>query len=256
VSKGTAPGSRASIVKAAFARQARDFARSPLQTDPGRLRRLIEFLGPRRGERALDVACGPGIVTAALDQAGLLSCGVDLTLEMLREAASRGGRFVQGDTVRLPFKEAAFDVVVCRNSLHHVLDPAAAMREMTRVVRPGGRLVVEDMRAPDDTDKRAYHETIERLRDVSHARTLTRGELTSMAAAAGLADLEDVPITLVIDFNEWVDRAYPAPERRERARRMLEARIDQDRCGLKVWKDGDRLKFERQSLMLKGARTA
>ncbi len=249
-------GDRESIVRAAFARQARDFARSPLQTDPRRLRRLIEFLGPRPGERVLDVACGPGIVTAALEQAGLLACGVDLTREMLREAASRGGRFVQGDTGRLPFRESSFDVVVCRNSLHHVTDPSAAIREMTRVLRSGGRLVVEDMRAPDHETKRAYHETIERLRDVSHARTLTRGDLKSMAAAAGLADFEELPITRVIDFDEWVDRAYPAPDRREQARLMLEACVDRDLCGLKVWKEGDRLKFERQSLLFKGARTA
>ena len=247
---------RVSIVKAAFARQARDFARSPLQTDPRRLRRLIEFLGARPGERALDVACGPGIVTAALEQAGLLAVGVDLTLAMLREAGLKGGRLVQGDTHRLPFRESAFDGVVCRNSLHHVADPSAAIREMTRVLRPGGHLVVEDMRAPDDDAKRAYHETIERLRDVSHARTLTRDDLRSMAATAGLADFEELPITLIIDFDEWVDRAYPAPDRREQARRMLEACVDRDLCGLSVWKEGDRLKFERQSLLFKGARTA
>jgi len=248
--------SRESIVQEAFARQARDFARSPLQTDPRRLRRLIAFLGARPGERALDVACGPGIVMAALQRAGLLAVGIDLTLAMLREAASRGGCFVQGDTGRLPFRESTFDVVVCRNSLHHVSDPSGAIREMARVLRPGGRLVVEDMRAPDDESKRAYHETIECLRDVSHARTLTRGDLRSMAAAAGLADFEELPITLVIDFDEWVDRAYPPPDRREQARLMLEACVGRDLCGLRVWKEGDRLKFERQSLLFKGARTA
>src|SRR5262245_37010027 len=119
----SAPGDRASITRTAFARQARDFARSPLQTDPRRLDRLVGFLEPRRGERALDVACGPGIVTAALEQEGLLACGVDLTREMLREAAGRGGRFVQGDSGRLPFRDGTFDVVVCRNALHHLADP-------------------------------------------------------------------------------------------------------------------------------------
>src|SRR5881409_3018981 len=104
------PGNRESIVKTAFTRQARDFARSPLQTDPRRLQRLIDFLDARPGERVLDVACGPGIVTAALRQARLVAVGVDLTLAMLREAAPGGGLFVQGDIGRLPFRASAFDV--------------------------------------------------------------------------------------------------------------------------------------------------
>ena len=56
--------------------------------------------------------------------------------------------------------------------------------------------------------------------------------------------------------DEWVDSAYPPPDRRERARLMLEACVGRDLCGLRVWKEGDRLKFERQSLLFKGSRTA
>src|SRR2546422_1349346 len=104
------PRDHASIVQTAFARQARGFGRSRLQTDPARLARLIEFLGPRPGERVLDVACGPGIVTAALEHAGLLAFGVDLTREMIREAVTRQGRYVQGDVGRLPFRDETFDV--------------------------------------------------------------------------------------------------------------------------------------------------
>jgi ubiquinone/menaquinone biosynthesis C-methylase UbiE len=248
------PRDHASVVRDAFARQARGFARSPLQTDPARLARLVEFVRPVPGERVLDVACGPGIVVAALQRAGLLAFGIDLTREMIREAASGEGRYVQGDVARLPFPDAIFDVVVSRNSFHHFAHPAAVMSEMARVARGGGRVVIEDMRAPDDERKRSYHEIIERLRDVSHARTLTRDELREIAAAAGLSGFDEVPVTLVIDFDEWVDRACPAPADRERARVMLEACVTQDQCGLRVWKEGDRLKFERQSLLFRAAR--
>lgn len=243
-----------SVIKAAFARQARAFARSPLQTDPRRLARLMEFLGPRRGERVLDVACGPGIVTRTLEQEGLVAIGIDVTREMVQEAVAAGGRFVQGDVRRLPFADRTFDVGVCRNSFHHFTEPAAMMAEMTRVLRPGGRVVVEDMQAPEDEERRAYHETIETLRDVSHARTLTRSDLLAIAAGAGLEDFEEQPLTFVIDFDEWMDRAYPSPGRREKARLMLEACLERDLCGLKVWKEGDRLRFERKSLLFKGTR--
>jgi ubiquinone/menaquinone biosynthesis C-methylase UbiE len=244
------------MVQTAFARQARAFARSPLQTDPDRLRRLLEFLGPRPGERALDVACGPGIVTAALERAGLLAAGIDMTREMIREALPGGGRYVQGNVERLPFPGGTFDVVLCRNSCHHFAEPGTVLREMVRVLRPGGRAVVEDMRAPEDPVKREYHETIERLRDVSHVRTLTRGEFRDLAAAAGLVGFEENLVAFVIDFDEWVGRAFPAPRDRDKARLLMEASVGEDLCGLKVWREDGRLKFERQSLFWKAVRPA
>jgi len=245
---------RSSIVQGAFARQARSFARSPLQTDPERLRRLVEFLRPRPGERALDVACGPGIVTAALERAGLRAIGIDLTREMIQEALPRGGGYLQGDVERLPFAGGTFDVAVCRNSCHHFADPGAVVREVTRVLREGGRVIVEDLRAAEDPAKRAYHERIERLRDVAHVRTLTRSEFREIARAAGLLGFEETPVSFVIDFDEWMDRACTTPEDRERARRMMRSCADKDLCGLRVWSENGRLKFERQSLLWRAFR--
>ncbi|HKN46623.1 MAG TPA: methyltransferase domain-containing protein [Candidatus Polarisedimenticolia bacterium] len=243
---------RSSIVQERFRRQARAFARSPLQRDPGRLRRLVAFSGARAGEKALDAACGPGIVTAALRDQGLFAVGVDLTRAMLREAARAGGPYVRGDLERLPFRAAAFDLLICRSTFHHLPDPGRVLREMVRVVRRGGRVVIEDMRAPDDPAQRKYHETIERLRDRAHARALTLGELRSLAEEAGLSEIREERIAFVIDFGEWMQRAYPPPADRKRARAMMEACLKDDLCGLRVWREGARLKFERRSMLLRG----
>lgn len=240
----------------AFARQARAYSRSPLQTDPVRLSRLVDFVRPRPGERALDVACGPGIVTGALERAGLLAAGIDLAREMIREAVPRGGRYVQGNVDRLPFPASTFDVAVCRNACHHFPAPQAVMREMARVLRPGGRVIVEDMCAPDDPPARDYHETIERLRDVSHVRTLTRGEFADLAAGAGLIGFEAAPLAFVIEFDEWIDRAYPVPEKRERARLLMEGAVGNQACGLRVFREDGLLKFERRSLIWRALRPA
>jgi ubiquinone/menaquinone biosynthesis C-methylase UbiE len=245
-----------STARQAFARQARAYSMSPLQTDPARLARLVEFVRPLPGERALDLACGPGIVAAALERAGLLVTGIDLTREMLREAAARGGRCVQGNADRLPFPDRTFDVAVCRNSFHHFPAPRAVMDEMGRVLRPGGRAIVEDMCAPEDPGQRDRHETIERLRDVSHAATLTRAEFFDLAAAAGFAGFESEPLAFVIEFDEWIDRAYPSPENRRQARLLMEGAIGNDVCGLRVFREDGLLKFERRSLIWRAVRPA
>jgi SAM-dependent methyltransferase len=244
-----------STMEQAFGRQARAFAHSPLQSDPIRLRRLVDWVEPRAGERILDVGCGPGIVLGGLAATGARAVGLDRTIEMLRLARDRGARLcVRGEGTRLPFPDGVFDAVVCRNACHHFFDPGAVVREMARVLRPGGRAVIEDMRAPDDPAQRAYHEAIEKLRDVAHVRTLTRLELRDLLAAAGFAAFEDAPIAFAIDVDEWLERAYPSPDSRQRCVEMLTACLDRDLCGLRVWRDQGHLRFERQSLMLRARR--
>jgi ubiquinone/menaquinone biosynthesis C-methylase UbiE len=243
-------GERNSTAERAFARQAKAFARSPLHRDKERLRRLMAFVEPRSGDRALDVACGPGIVTAALEQHGLFATGVDLAQEMITEALAGGqGRYARGDAARLPFLDGVFDVAVCRNTFHHLADPSSVLEEMMRVIRPGGRVVVEDLLAPEDPAKREYQETIERLRDVAHVRALARDEFRALTARAGLTDYRDEPVEYVIDCEEWIDRAFPSAANRARVFEMIETCLEEDRAGLKVWRDGNRLKFERRSLL-------
>jgi len=238
-----------------FGRQARAFARSPVQLNPTRIRRLVEFVAPRAGERVLDAACGPGIVTGALAASGMRAVGVDLTAEMIAEArASQDGSFVRGDGLRLPFGDRTFDVVVSRNSLHHMAEPDVVIREMVRVLQPGGRLVVEDTRAPEHAERRAYHEMIERLRDDTHTRALAESELRDLGAQAGLIEPRTLRAQFEIDFEEWIERAYPSAENRRKVQSMLEASVDEDRCGLRVWWQEGRLKFERQSMLYSAVR--
>jgi len=260
-----APDRRSEIVDG-FSRQARAFAQSPLQRDEARLRRLVEYLGPIPGERGLDVACGPGIVANALAARGVRMVGADLTQEMLRHAAetraSSGPPEGDGgiDLVRavadwLPFAEGVFDFVVCRSSFHHFLDPPGALGQTARVTRRGGRVVIEDMIAPEDLIGRDEHEVIERLRDRTHVGTLTRSGFHRLIAQAGLGPAEELEFEMVIDFDEWMDRAFPAPPARDRARQLMEACLETPRGGRRAFLEGGRLKFVRRSLLLRAARS-
>jgi SAM-dependent methyltransferase len=237
-----------------FEREARAFARSPLHRDPVRLRRLVEFSLASPGESALDVACGPGIVAAAFTAAGVAMTAVDRSSGMLREAAGCGAALVRAAAESLPFPGAVFDLVICRNSFHHFASPANSMAEMARVARRGGRVVIEDMVAAEDLRERDAQEVIERLRDAAHTRTLPRSEILTLAAAVGLRDAVDERFMLQVDFDEWIDRPRPAPERRARARRLMEERAGAPEGGLRSWIEEGRLRFERPSLLLRAVR--
>lgn len=234
-----------------FEHEARAFADSPLHRDPERLRRLLEFSLASPGESALDVACGPGIVAAGLAAAGVATTAVDRSAGMLREAAKSGAARARAAAEKLPLRDAAFDLVVCRNSFHHFSSPDMVMAEMARVARRGGRVVIEDMVAAEDPRERDAQEVIERLRDTAHARTLPRSELLALAQAAGLRAVAESRFLLAVDFDEWVDRPRPSPERRARARRLMVERASAPEGGLRSWIEEGRLRFERPSILLR-----
>lgn len=102
---------------------------------------LISSLAPGR---ALDAACGTGRHAARLVEFGHRVLGVDVTPEMLTLARQRvtGAEFRTADLRALPARDASFDLVVCGLALSHLPELAAPMRELARVLAPGGRLVV------------------------------------------------------------------------------------------------------------------
>jgi len=97
------------------------------------------------GQLVLDLAAGTGTSTRAFARRGARSVACDFSLGMLRVGARRpttGLAFVAGDALALPFAEATFDVVTISFGLRNVVDVGQALRELLRVTRPGGRLVI------------------------------------------------------------------------------------------------------------------
>ena len=103
------------------------------------------------GERVLDLAAGTATSSAALATTGAHVVGCDFSLGMLqvgRRADHPGVQLVAGDALRLPFADGVFDAVTISFGLRNTADPDLALREMLRVVRPGGRLVVCEFSHP------------------------------------------------------------------------------------------------------------
>ncbi|WP_441249187.1 class I SAM-dependent methyltransferase [Kitasatospora sp. McL0602] len=127
-----------------FATRAADWdARFP--DDGPRYAAAIAELGLKEGQFVLDAGCGTGralpLLRAAVGASGTV-LGLDLTPEMLRVAAGHGEWLVTGDVGRLPLRDGAVDVVFGGGLFSHFPDPAANLRELARVCRPGGLLAL------------------------------------------------------------------------------------------------------------------
>jgi demethylmenaquinone methyltransferase/2-methoxy-6-polyprenyl-1,4-benzoquinol methylase len=115
-------------------------------------KRTRQCLELDRGHLVLDLAAGTGVSTAEMLRSGASAVACDFSLGMLRAGRAsrrrRAVRFVAGDAMHLPFADAVFDAVTISFGLRNVADPQQALRELARVVRPGGRLVVCEFSRP------------------------------------------------------------------------------------------------------------
>ena len=254
-------GAHREAVRASFEKQAEEFSRSPVMTDSDALERLVTWSQLTDEARVLDVACGPGIVTAALAPHARAVIGIDLTPAMIARGTeivtAQGAHnviFILGDAARLPFFDSSFDRVISRRSFHHFPDPAAILSEMARACAPGGGIVIEDQALPADPVAAETMTTVDRLRDPSHTRAVAPDAWRDLFAACGLQfeRIEIVPREM--DFDEWMNRAHPAPDDAARARDILEAVARGERSGPRAWRAGEALRFILDLQIIRGTK--
>lgn len=111
-------------------------------------RQTRSALGIGPGERVLDLAAGTAVSTVELANSGAWCVAADFSVGMLAAGAERDVPKVAGDATRLPFADGVFDAVTISFGLRNVVDHVAGLREMARVTRPGGRLVVCEFATP------------------------------------------------------------------------------------------------------------
>jgi ubiquinone/menaquinone biosynthesis C-methylase UbiE len=197
-----------------FTRQAEPFAQAQSIRSPEGLERIVQMADPGADDTVLDVACGPGLLTCAFARVVHHAVGVDITPAMLDQArktqAEQGLNNVSwqaGDVLSLPYPDQHFSIVASRFVFHHLLDPLAVLKEMKRVCKPGGRVVVADM-APTP-DKADALNAMERLRDPSHVRAIPLEELTRLFAEAGLPAPRVGHYRLEGELEDLLQRSFP-----------------------------------------------
>jgi ubiquinone/menaquinone biosynthesis C-methylase UbiE len=185
--------------------------------------RLRALLAPTGAERALDVGTGAGAFAIALAPIVAEVTGVDVVEKLLDEARKRApanARFLAADATALPFAPGSFDVVCTARTLHHVPRPELVLAEMTRVLRPGGTMLVVDQLAPVDSLAAIELNRFERARDASTTRVLADVDLRGLFDANGLVLRHAEIHRESRDLERYLDLAGCHGEERDRARAL------------------------------------
>jgi SAM-dependent methyltransferase len=158
-----------------------------------------------------------------------------------REAAARelpNIATVQGMAEELPFPEAHFDCVISRYSAHHWHDVPAALREVRRVLKPGGRALLIDTAGGETPLLDTHLQAVEILRDPSHVRDYSAREWLALFREAGFTATLRQEWPLPIEFSGWIERQRTAPKRVAAIHAVWSAAPDEVRSFFEVQQDG------------------
>lgn len=219
-------------------------ARSPVYEDkaawipdPGLLDSFVTLCRVGPDAVLLDVCCGSGLVGGRFRGRVARLVGLDLTPEMLDKARERLDEVHLGPADRFPFPDATFDLAVCRQALHFVDSPAQVVREMFRVLRPGGQAIVGH-RVPYGPEDADWWARVNAAKQPLLRNLLRAEDLHTYFEAAGFVDRESLDYLLEESIRLWTD----SPEAREgsdevfrqyseappEVKRIRQIRIDQD----------------------------
>jgi len=193
---------------------AQSYSNSITHTMRNSLVDLREFVEGRHYKVGVDIGAGPGFTAFTVAPLCDNVIATDVTPQMLEEVrrlrGERGAPVTQMALVAaeaLPFKDSSVDLIVSRTASHHFVDLPRWLREVERVLTPGGLLVNGDTCAPEDASAAAWMHDIELRRDASHIRNLAPSQWKTAVEDAGLKVADVAMSYVILQYPDWAERA-------------------------------------------------
>lgn len=222
-----------SKVQEQFSKNAEKYVSSETHAKGTDLPAMVTWLDPSKDWILLDIATGGGHVSKTLSPHVGHVFATDLTSQMLATAQKHLSSscqniwYVVADAEQLPFLDDTFDAVACRIAAHHFPNPHLFVKEVARVLKPGGKFLLIDNIAPEDNVLDQFMNKTEKLRDESHGRCFSVSEWTQWFTEHGLDIQKSELRRKKFDFPVWVRRTTESEEQVQTVvSHILEAKQD------------------------------
>lgn len=205
-------------VQQQFGQHAQKYVTSSTHAKGSDLVLLKDWLEVNFSSVVLDIATGGGHAVKSLAPYVAQVFATDLTYQMLETAKRHLDSYatnifyVVADAESLPFLENTFDAITCRIAAHHFPNPHLFVKEVSRVLKPGGKFVLIDNIAPEDKDLDHFVNKLEKLRDDSHVRSYSVSEWTRWFEQANLSLVKADHRKKVFHYPDWVRRTTNSEE--------------------------------------------
>jgi ubiquinone/menaquinone biosynthesis C-methylase UbiE len=240
--------SHTNIVQQEFTAQASIWSGSV----PTHLQELISTLDLKPGDIVLDVAAGSCRVSRAIAPWVKHVTAVELTEAMLDEGKKMARKekltnitFKLGAAENLEFAADSFDLTITRYSFHHFVEPELVLKEMVRVTKPGGRVIVIDILSPPTDELAETYNSYERLRDPSHTKSPMLNQLREWYAKNKLQIVECHTEEAAQELEGWLGLPSLAEQVKARIRKAIELELAGGPVtGLQPFVEAGQIKFK------------
>lgn len=254
--------SNQAVIQKAFTQQASGFESSRMNfTKQDYLDYAISKISPSKSDSVLEVAAGTCICGRAIaPYTGSVTC-LDLTPAMLSKGKTEAEKcgipnisFVLGDAAELPFLDNSFDVVLSRLAFHHFPDVEQPFAEMVRVLKPGGRLVMIDLEAPEE-NLRHIEDEIEIMRDPSHVHNLSKAEMLRLYEKHGIFVKFCETVKMPMKLQNWMEHTQtPQDTQADIIARMKEDINGGAKTGFYPYQSNGEIQFDHRWVLIVGTK--
>jgi len=219
------------VVQAIYRKQAVTLNKSSVNS-AATISWVVDKLPIKAGVKVLDLNTGTGVVARAAASRGAQVVGTDISRHLLAFAQSQASKveYIRAKSQELPLPDNSFDVVVSRLAFNHIDELDGVVREITRVLKPGGYVAIVERIFPEDLDARFSHRlnSLENIRDPSHVRFLSISEITALLAGNGV-NVKDTATTEVVEtLSAYLNQTNTLPPNREHIAQWVNGNISSE----------------------------